>query len=227
MHGRSCSPQTTDSASASSHSPYGSPSWHSTPVTQHMDQYFPVPSTTHYEYPTAGPSNYSMYEQPRVELSINTSFNGQYSSYYPHYGSSSSTDSSPTSVRAPSPQTCPISPGSDSSESRAPASGPTRGGRRKGGSSATPKKIHQCSICHKTMSRNYDLHRHLHSVHGVSTGMGPESDSPDGRKHGWSCQACGKCFSRKDSMQRHQRDDGCRVIAAASSAGSLRSTASQ
>jgi hypothetical protein len=215
--GRSVSPLSADATSSNSQSPYGSPQWNAMPTMQQPVEQYYLPAST-IDYSVAGPSSYPVYEMPRTaELTIDTSFNMSYNTnqnYYTHTSSASSACSgSPISYHAPSPPMTLISPVSDaSSESRAPASGPARAGRRKAGSPSAPKKVHKCTLCNKSMSRNYDLHRHLQSVHGI--GERADGAGAEVRKAGWGCQACGKCFSRKDSMQRHQRDDGCRVLSA-------------
>jgi hypothetical protein len=125
--------------------------------------------------------------------------------------------STPTSGTSPSSSAS--SPLPSPPPSRAPSSGPARAAKRtaKPGSptSGKPKKMHQCGLCAKTMSRNYDLHRHLQSVHGLPAPVTPGEDvnTPAGPR-AWACGACGKAFSRKDSMQRHQRDEGCRALPA-------------
>jgi hypothetical protein len=137
---------------------------------------------------------------------------------YAHAGTSYF--SAPPSPAATGSSTSSGSPLSSPPPSRAPSSGPARAARRAGASpgsppaSARPKKTHQCGLCHKTMSRNYDLHRHLQSVHGLAPApsVGEELHMPTGPRS-WACGACGKAFSRKDSMQRHQRDEGCRTHA--------------
>jgi hypothetical protein len=222
ISGRSASPQSADALSSGSHSPYGTPEWHHVvPSAQPAESYY-LPGVMHdYDWSAqaaaAGPSTYPYYEEPRSHLTIDTSLPASYlpnASYYSHPSSATSASSgSPVS----SPPLSLLSPLSDSSETRAPASGPARGGRRKGAAGAgAPKKVHRCTLCQKTMSRNYDLHRHLLSVHGI--GERVDADGVD-RKGGWGCSTCGKCFSRKDSMQRHQRDDGCRTQGVPSSRG--------
>lgn len=194
-----------DALSSGSHSPYGTPEWMPAPAPE---SYYLAPAA---EYDWTGP----LFEDARTQLTINTSMSVSYSapapSFYSHSHSSSATSASssgsPVSFHAPSPL---ASEPESATVARASASGPARAGRRKpaAASPGAPKKVHKCSLCQKTMSRNYDLHRHLLSVHGL--GDRTDTEGVD-RKAGWCCNACGKCFSRKDSMQRHQRDDGCRT----------------
>lgn len=111
------------------------------------------------------------------------------------------TDLSPISPTSPSFSAAHFSPSSSTSQ----PGGPTRSQRGQTRSTspiASVKKRHVCAICGKSVSRNFDLTRHMESVHHQGVSMSGEER--------YRCTECGKAFSRRDSLQRHQRDDGCR-----------------